>query len=510
MKRTSALRKRLRNATDSVSVRTRILTTVVSLSALGLLVAGASAYLLQTRAVDERVDTLLRNELTEFTNLATTGVDPGTGEGFNSARDLIYASMQLSIPNHNEGMIGVLGNNVTLTAAAGVPIRLESDRELITALDSVGNEPNARLRTVHTETTTYRVLTIPVQIAPQEGPFKNETHGAIVRAIDMDAEHGEFRHVFTTFALVGFLALVLVSVIGWFLAGRLLRPVRILDETARRISESDMSMRIPVTSNDDLGRLTRTVNDTFDRLEHAFASQRNLLDDVGHELRTPITIIRGHLELMDEADPQDAASTREIALSELARMSRLVTDLIVLADSERPGFVQPQPTPVGELLDDLLETLTPLADRHWIIEERVEADVRLDAQRITQAVVQLAANAVRFSEPHSVIALKTRITKRKPNSGTPSQLDICVRDEGTGIAPSDQAKIFQRFSRGPDGHQPHDGAGLGLSIVSAIAHGHGGSVTVDSELGTGTTFTMTIPIRPTKDTPRHATSPKKE
>lgn len=499
MLRTAVLRTRLSDSVASVSVRTRILTTVVMLSALGLLVAGASAFLLQTRAIDDRIDTSLTNELTEFTTLSSTGIDPETGEPFNSARDLIYATMRLSMPNHNEGMVGILGNEITLTAAPGVPIRIESDPELVAALDGVSTDSDAQLRTVHTAETTYRVLTIPVQISTPAGPFVSGTHGAVVRAIDMKAEHAEFRHVFTTFAVVGVLALALVSLIGWFLAGRLLRPVRILDETTRNISETDLSMRIPVTSTDDLGRLTRTVNDMIERLEQAFVSQRNLLDDVGHELRTPITIVRGHLELMDAADADDVENTREIALSELARMSRLVADLMVLADSDRPGFVQTTPTAIGPFLDGLLETLKGLADRTWIIENQLDSatEAEFDAQRITQAMVQLAANAVRFSEPGSSIILTAaneRSGRHTSQQGrTKRFLELSIRDEGAGISSSDQTKIFHRFARGPEGKQRHDGAGLGLSIVTAIVRAHGGNIQVASTPGAGATFTITLP-----------------
>src|SRR5699024_2917573 len=136
---------------------------------------------------------------------------------------------------------------------------------------------------------------------------------------------------FRTYALVAAAALVVLAAVAWVLAGRLLRPVRALREAAEQISDTDLSRRIPVTGTDDLSELTRTVNDMLARLETSFRSQRLLLDDAGHELRTPITIVRGHLEVMDPADPDDAAATRELALSELDRMHRLTDDLVLLA-----------------------------------------------------------------------------------------------------------------------------------------------------------------------------------
>src|SRR5699024_1575767 len=112
-----------------------------------------------------------------------------------------------------------------------------------------------------------------------------------------------------------------------------------LRTTAARISDTDLTTRIPVAGNDDISVLATTFNNMLDRLAEAFASQRRLLDDAGHELRTPLTIIRGHLELMDPADAADAAETQELALHELDRMHRLADDLVLLAKSEAPDFI---------------------------------------------------------------------------------------------------------------------------------------------------------------------------
>src|SRR5690606_18287858 len=131
------------------------------------------------------------------------------------------------------------------------------------------------------------------------------------------AELDEITTAFRTYTWVAIATLAAVGLVGWFVAGRLLKPVRVLQETASRITASDLSERIPVTGNDDLSALTTTVNSMLDRIEESVDARRRLLDDVRHELKTPVTIVRGHLELLDVADPQDVSSTRDLLIDEL-------------------------------------------------------------------------------------------------------------------------------------------------------------------------------------------------
>ena len=261
-----------------------------------------------------------------------------------------------------------------------------------------------------------------------------------------------------------------------------------LARTAQQISESDLSQRIPVTGRDDLTALTVTVNDMLDRLETSFKGQRQLLDDVGHELRTPLTIVRGHLELMDPGDPADVAATRALAVDEVDRMHGLVNDLMLLATASHPGFVRSEGCDLGLLTDEVGDKLRTLADRSWRIDARADVMVDLDSRRITQALLQLGANAVAHTSAGAVIAIGSEIL---PASDTPA-VRVWVRDEGTGIEPDDLAVIFERFGRG-HARSRDSGAGLGLSIVSAIAKAHGGDLLVDSVLGEGTTLSLVLP-----------------
>ena len=136
---------------------------------------------------------------------------------------------------------------------------------------------------------------------------------------------------------MGIGVLLLASLLAWVVAGRVLAPLRVLRDTARSIGESDLTRRIPVEGDDELAGLARTFNEMLDRLEAAFASQKAFISDAGHELRTPITIIRGHLDVMGD-DPEERRETLELVSDELDRMGRLVNDLLLLAKRQPAGL----------------------------------------------------------------------------------------------------------------------------------------------------------------------------
>jgi signal transduction histidine kinase len=220
----------------------------------------------------------------------------------------------------------------------------------------------------------------------------------------------------------------------------------------------------------------------LDRLESTVRSQRELLDDVGHELRTPLTIVRGHLELLDVADPEDVTNTRLLVLDELERMRRLVDDLLTLAKADHPGFVEPESTDIARLTDETLAKATTLGERHWVLDELADAEVELDPQRIAQAWLQLAANAVQYSEVGTRVGMGSRLVG--------GELWFWVRDEGVGIPEEEQARILSRTVKGRSG----EGTGLGLAIVSSIAKAHRGRVVVESVPGVGSRIAVVIPV----------------
>lgn len=149
-----------------------------------------------------------------------------------------------------------------------------------------------------------------------------------------------------------------------------------------------------MVGTDDVAQLARTFNTMLDRLEVAFLAQREFVDNAGHELRTPITVIRGHLELMGD-DPGEREETRALVLDELARMNRMVDDLLVLAKSERPDFLKLEEVNLTELTVEVVAKARGMADRAWRVDATADAVIVADGQRLTQALMQLVSNAVR-------------------------------------------------------------------------------------------------------------------
>lgn len=469
------------------TVRTRVLAALTALSALALVVAGSTAYVLERGRVDESMENSLERSAEEFLTLADEGVDPKTGAPFQDVSELLIVALGRIVPAENEGMTTFVEGAPHYNQPEEYNYQLQEDAELMRLLGPMTEDqvevlrtsPDraARYTTVTTEQTSYRVAIVPV-IGP------SGTSGALVMAFDRTAEHEGLAANYRTYALVALGAIVLIGALGFLIVSDLLRPVALLRSAAAQISSSDLSRRIKVVGNDDLAVLTTTVNGMLDRLEHAFSSQRELLDDVGHELRTPLTVVRGHLELMDPADPEDAAAARAIALDELDRMNSLVEELITLAKASRPDFVTMKPTDIAVLTDELLTKAGPLGDRRWTLDALAETVVDLDPRRITQALLQLASNAVKFSEPGSVVAFGS--------AADAEGVRLWVRDEGPGIAPADQERIFERFERAD--RAGVEGSGLGLTIVRSIAEAHGGRVELESQPGTGSTFTIVLPV----------------
>lgn len=445
-----------------------------------MLVAGVTSYIVQRERVDVRIDENLGQEVQELREFAESGIDPETGNSFESVTRFFEVVLQRNVPDHNEGLMAIVDRTVPYLSSADVDVPLNEDEAFF---DMVARTPpDARIRphTVGTaELGSLRYVAVPVTVPG------DEAEGLYVIAYSRDLEHAVVVDAYQTFAIVASGSVVVIGAVGWVVAGRLLRPIRLLRDTARQISDTDLSGRIKVDGRDDISDLARTVNAMLDRLESAFAAQRDALDDAGHELRTPITIIRGHMELMSSEDPDEVRETRELVLDELDRMHRMVNDLVILAKAKRPDFVRPRPVELGRLVDDVLDKARALADRVWRVDARAEATANLDPQRITQALLQLVSNAVKFTSPGDTIAIGSQLAG--------DGVRLWVRDTGPGVPPEEQERIFDRFTRGDVG-RGEDGSGLGLAIVRAITEAHRGAVTVGTGPGSGAVFTIVLPM----------------
>jgi len=311
-------------------------------------------------------------------------------------------------------------------------------------------------------------------------------------AIFPEDDRAEIVDAITAAAQVWGVVLLLAFVVAWVGAGRVLAPLRLLRDTARSITERDLRGRIAVSGSDEVAQLAQTFNEMLDRLEAGFGAQRRFLDDASHELKTPITIVRGHLELLSD-EPEERRETVALLTDELDRMSRIVNDLLVLAKAEQPDFLQVEVVDVEALTAELHAKVSALERREWHLESTGRGTIRADRQRLTQAVVQLAQNAAKYTEDDDPIAVGTFVAD--------GEARLWIRDSGPGVPPEEQDEIFERFARGSRGRRL-EGAGLGLSIVQAIARAHGGRVELHSRTGAGATFTLVVPVGGPRGEPR--------
>jgi two-component system, OmpR family, sensor kinase len=460
----------------AIGVRARVLATMLALTALGMALAGTVSVLVQRAGAINRVDSTLVRDVQEFRTLA---IDPR--QHFSSVDQLLNAAISRQIPTADQTYLGVQPGVDTLVPASR-PFRLEREPAVLDQVRALAPDAPVRIRQADTSIGPVRYAAVPVSLAglPAHGVYVVATRlGPSQRVIDQGA---------LQYALVAVGSLVLVGLAGWLVAGRLLRPLRLLRDAAEHLSHTDLSRRIPVSGNDDISELTRTVNAMLDRLQAGFEAQQRFLDDAGHELRTPVTILSGHLEVLDPNDPREVAEVRDLALAELDRMGRLIRDLSLLAKARRPDFVHPAPVELARLTDEVLSKATALGDRRWRLDARADAVVTADPQRLTQALLQLADNAVRHTGPDDEIAIGSAVGD--------GRLRLWVRDTGPGVAAQDRDRIFERFGRATTAKgRGEEGSGLGLAIVTAIAAAHGGHVVLDSEPGHGATFTLLLPTR---------------
>lgn len=408
------------------------------------------------------------------------GIDPLTANGYSGVDTMLADFLAGNLPEENETFFTIVDGKADRRSAHTPLFRLDSDVDTVNRLGAVSRPETGSIDT-SAGVVKYAAFPVALQGDPRAG--------VLVVAEFIEPQRAQLWSILGALLFIGVIASVAAGIASWFVAGRILAPIRLVRETAERIGESGFDERIEVRGNDDVASLARTFNRMLERVGSAFSTQRRFLDDASHELRTPITVIRGHIELSGRT-PEEQDATRALALDELDRMSRIVDDLMLMAKAERPDFVRPQPVELTELTIDTLAKWKSVAPRDWSLDGVAEATVLADEQRLAQALMQLVTNAVAHTNAGDPIALGSAVTT--------DRVRLWVRDGGTGLLAEDRERIFERFVQieadVPAGEErTRSGAGLGLAIVARIAAAHGGVVQLESVPGDGATFTLDFP-----------------
>jgi len=306
----------------------------------------------------------------------------------------------------------------------------------------------------------------------------------------LDASVRRFRWLVCGLTLAG-AAVTLLA--GFLLAGRALRPVAVLTATAQRIARSrKLDERVPVHANqDELGRLTTTVNAMLASLEQASDAQQRFVSDASHELRAPLTIIQANLDLLERMSELPAEERAEIlgeASRETHRLSQLVGDLLALARADAGIVLQRRRVELDRILLDVVADARYLARGQRLEIDALEPVILMgDPDRLRQLLLALLDNAVKYTPASGRIAVA--LVKNSTHAR------LTVTDDGVGIPAADLPHVFDRFYRAdPARSRDPGGTGLGLPIARWIVEQHGGDITVTSEPGSGTQVRIQLPI----------------
>ncbi|MFC7464879.1 ATP-binding protein [Brachybacterium sp. GCM10030252] len=472
-------------ATGGWSVRTRVLSVVLAFMVVGLAVTGLLTYASQFGVLEDRVEAELEQELRELDLIANATEDDGS-HVHTSVDSVLNAATESAAPSDNESVLAVIdGEPLYKPQAQDFDLVAEGPAESPTVLEDIlaVHEPGRTVSTsLDVDGREVKALVASVQVAG------DDSEGIFVVANDIGAQKQELWRSVATFSALSVVTLIVAGGVGYLVTGRLLRPLETLRAATEEITVDDLGRRVLVPEGqDDIAALARNFNRMLERIQAGFAEQRRFMSDVGHELRTPLTIVHGTLETADAEDPADVREAHEIAMDELDRMGRVVGDLSELAASTRPDYVRTRPVDLAAFARSALARMEHIADRDWVLDRAADVTADADEQRLTQAIVQLAANAARYSEEGS----RVRFAVDRVLGPDGPEIHLSMQDEGVGIAEQDQQRIFERFARVDNDRG--SGTGLGLPIVQAIAQGHGGDVRLSSQPGRGSTFTIVIP-----------------
>lgn len=308
----------------------------------------------------------------------------------------------------------------------------------------------------------------------------------------LELAEAQFNQAVNRSLVIAVLTGTLVAILLTILTSKsILQPVEALISAARRMEKGDLSQRVEITSRGELGELARAFNAMADGLERLEQLRRNMVTDVAHELRTPLSNIRGYLEAMQDEMVNPTPEMIDSLHEEAMVLSQLIEDLQELALAEAGQMVlQPEQIDLPQLVQKIIQALQPrIQEKNLTVETHFPGQlgpVLADYHRLGQVLRNLLGNAIRYTPAGGKISLEAKLRE--------GMVEIHVRDTGLGIAPEHLPYVFERFYRVDHSRaRATGGAGLGLAIVKQLVQAQGGEVGVDSQIGQGTTFIFTLP-----------------
>ena len=453
------------------SIRTRIV--VASSLVFALILVALSAGIL--RSFENASIAALEAQMQRCVTALEAELEEQISEGVYPQLDDLRSVIPPEIPHAQFCMVDSLGGvTATDSLVASLP------RAAWQSVRSTGLSPG----TITIGTTSFLSIWVPVDV---EDGDRFIVH-IIAPLTDVASATGRLRAV--VFLAVP-LALLLLGIATSLIIKKAFVPITGIIATANRINARDLSDRIPPGgSNDELAALTRTLNAMIERLQSAFAAQKQFIADLSHEYGTPLTILRSELEFaLARVDDAQARESLNLGCSEVDRLKRMTDDLLLLTRLDyTEQLLTRSPVRLDELLAESCRRLAGLAaEKSILLNLQIDevCEIRGDVDRLQRAIANLLDNAIKYSPAGTTVTLHLR--KNAAN------IVIGIVDQGNGIPPGDVPFIFDRFRRGPLARTEVPGAGLGLSIVRRIVELHGGRVRVDSTSGRGSAFFIEFP-----------------
>lgn len=469
-----------------MSLRLRLAIGYAIFFLITLVLLEVALYTILANALEDELDKGLRDRALQVERaLIISNNDDLSSERLSSdifALSPPTASQQLSSPGIHLRVLALDGQ--TIAASSNVVTRFPLNAE---AFDQSASGESVS-ETIRIGGTSVRILYHPLRLG-------GDVRAVIQLGESMRTTERTLSEMRSLLLIGGGIAIVTGMAGSWWLTRQSLRPVQRLTGTVADIAETGaFDRRVPQAGvHDEIGQLAMTFNDLLDRLQLLLDRQRALVADTSHELRNPLMVLRGNLELLSLDLPlSDRKEATTESLEEVDRMTRLVQDLLFLADADADSAIQRRHVALEALVAAIAEDAVLIATRddgtrEIVLEANDPIVVDGDPERLRQLIWNLVENAVRYTPAGGTVTIGLR--QRGPVA------ELTISDTGIGIAPEHLPHIFERFYRVDTSRsRALGGTGLGLSIVRQIAEAHGGQVRVRSTLGEGSTFTVALPV----------------